>query len=281
MTVSIQTNTNALFAQRQLDEQLGGVELNQRRLSSGERIVRAGDDPAILSISSKLRGEVRSLNQAIRNTQDGVSMLQTAEGGITEISNLLTRLRELSVQAASDTVGVSERKLIGLELNRTAEEIDRIAQTTHYNGRPLLTSLAPDLEIQIGKGSDAGTDRFRLERVALSLDREGLGLEGLSTQSKDAARDNLSKVDFAIDRLALRRSELGALQNRLQHELHSNSEYSGNLNAGRSRMTDTDVAEISSLLAQNQIRAQSNISVMSQANTSTQMALKLIGSVQG
>jgi flagellin len=281
MTVSIQTNSNALFAQRQLSEQTHAAEDNQMKLSSGQRITRAGDDPAVLSISSKLRGEVRSLNQALRNTHEGLSMLQTAEGGVTEISNLLSRLRELSVQAASDTVGVSERKLIGMELDRTAQEIDRIAATTQYQGRALLSSFAPDLEIQVGKNDRAGEDRFRIERVSLGVDREGLGLQVLSTENKESARDNLSKVDFAIDRLGRRRSELGALQNRLHSEIQSNSSYVQSLESGRSRMTDVDFAEITSTLTQNQIRAQGNISVMSQANSATGVALTLLGGVAG
>jgi flagellin len=253
--------------------------VNERRLASGERITRAGDDAAGLSIASKARGSIRSINQGIRNSHDGISMIQTAEGGMTEVGSLLTRIRELSVQAASDTVGNPERKMIGSEVDQLMSELARISETTQYNGKRLLSSSGTELEIQVGKDNDPDSDRFRIERVRLNVHPENLGLENISTLTRDDARSNLAQLDLAIERLARRRSELGALQNRIYAGINAGSIHSENLTAGRSRLADTDFSEATAEIARNQIATQAGLSVITQANVTGSVALKLLGNV--
>jgi flagellin len=279
MSITIRTNTTASVAQRHLAEAGDVAAVNERRLASGERITRAGDDAAGLSISSKIRGSVRSINQGIRNTHDGVSMIQTAEGGMTEIGNLLVRIRELSVQGASDTVGAQERRMIDVEVGQLMQEVDRIADTTQYNGKRLLSSNGTELEIQVGKDNDPDADRYRIERVRLNVGSESLGLEEISTLTRDDARNNLYQVDLAIERLSRKRAELGALQNRLFAGIAAGGVHSENLTAGRSRLADTEFAEATAALTRSQIQTQSNLSVLAQSHTSANVALKLIGNV--
>ena len=247
------------------------------RLSSGNRITTAGDDAAGLSISENLKAQVRSLKQAERNANDGISLVQVAEGGMSEVGNVLTRLRELSIQASSDTVGDRERGFIDKEFQSLKQEVDRIANSTHFNGTALLNgqSTKSTLEIQVGS-RNTEVDRINFNVSEYDVRTDKLGISGISAGTVDSARDSIDKIDEAIGRLSGSRAGLGALQNQLQSSTNTLAITSENLSNARSRIADTDVAEEATSLAQKQILQQAGVSVLAQANSNPQLALKLL-----
>ncbi len=277
MGLRINTNIQALVAQRNLEQNKRSQETSLERLSSGNRINRAGDDAAGLAISERIRASTRSLSQAGRNAQDGISLIQVAEGGTNEVSNILVRMRELSIQAASDTIGNKERSFIDKEVQQLRSEIDRISATTEFNGTKLLNGTAPKLEVQVGLNNNAFEDRLVIDSDKQNITTAALGIEGISTMSKEQAQLNLEKLDDALTRLNENRSALGALQNRLQSTITNISTYKENLDAARSRIRDTDMAAETSELTKSNILAQAGISVLSQANQNPQQVLKLLG----
>jgi flagellin len=277
MGLRINTNLQAMIAQRNLDQNRRAQEGSLERLSSGNRINRAGDDAAGLAISERIRASTRSLSQAGRNAQDGISMIQVAEGGTNEISNILVRMRELSIQGASDTIGDKERSFIDKEVQQLRAEIDRIASTTEFNGTKLLNGSGTALEIQVGIGNNAAQDRLVFDAQQQNVGTDALGIEGISTANKQSSQENLAKLDSALTRLNENRSALGALQNRLQSTINNIGTYRENLEAARSRIRDTDMAAETSELTKNNILAQAGISVLGQANANPQQVLKLLG----
>jgi len=277
MGLRINTNLQAMIAQRNLDQNRRAQESSLERLSSGNRINRAGDDAAGLAISERIRASTRSLSQAGRNAQDGISMIQVAEGGTNEISNILVRMRELSIQGASDTIGDKERSFIDKEVQQLRAEIDRIASTTEFNGTKLLNGSGTALEIQVGIGNNAAQDRLVFDAQQQNVGTDALGIEGISTANKQSSQENLAKLDSALTRLNENRSALGALQNRLQSTINNIGTYRENLEAARSRIRDTDMAAETSELTKNNILAQAGISVLGQANANPQQVLKLLG----
>jgi flagellin len=277
MGLRINTNLQAMIAQRNLDQNRRAQESSLERLSSGNRINRAGDDAAGLAISERIRASTRSLSQAGRNAQDGISMIQVAEGGTNEIANILVRMRELSIQAASDTIGDKERSFIDKEVQQLRSEIDRIATTTEFNGTKLLNGSGDKLEIQVGINNNAAQDRLVFDAQQQNVGTDALGIEGISTANKESSQVNLAKLDSALTRLNENRSALGALQNRLQSTINNIGTYRENLEAARSRIRDTDMASETSELTKNNILAQAGISVLGQANANPQQVLKLLG----
>jgi flagellin len=251
--------------------------LNLEHLSSGSRIVRAADDAAGLAISEKMKSHIRSLGQDMRNANDGISMIQTAEGAMNETGNILTRFRELSIQAASDTIGDVERGFIDKEVQQLGSEIDRIAKSTEYNGRKLLSGEGDVLEIQVGLKNDKVLDRFQYDVAKVNSTAEALGVAGMSVATKEAAQNNLDKIDAAITTLSGNRAEMGALQNRLQSSINNMQIYNENLSAGNSRIRDIDVASETAELTKNNILTQATTSVLGQANQNSMLALKLLG----
>ena len=247
------------------------------RLSSGSRINRAGDDAAGLAISERIRSHVRSLSQAGRNANDGISLIQVAEGGTNEISNILVRVRELSIQAASDTIGNLERGFIHKEVAALKSEIDRIAENTEFNGRKLLNGTGQDLEIQVGLNNNPNEDRLKFETQLQNVSTKALGIGDVSTMSKEQSQENLAMIDGAMNKLNENRASLGATQNRLQSTIANISIYKENLESARSRIRDTDMAEETSELTKQNILTTAGISVLAQANQTPQQALKLLG----
>lgn len=276
MGLRIATNVASLNAQRSLETNTRNMESSLSKLSSGQRITRAADDSAGLAISDKLRAEIRSLNQARRNTNDGISLIQTAEGGLNEMSNILIRMRELSVQASSDTVGVEERSYINIEVQALKQEIDRISKSTSYNGTNLLDGTSPALQFQVGSGNQEGLDRIAYNGEMLDSGMESLGIGQIATVSRDEAANGLATLDGALQRVNANRAMLGALQSRLQSTSTNLSVSTENLEAAKSRILDADMAAETATLAKNQILAQSGISVLAQANNSSSAALKLL-----
>jgi flagellin len=277
MGLRINTNIQALSAQRALDTNFRLQNQSLEKMSSGSRIVRAGDDAAGLAISEKLRASIRSLKQATRNANDGIGLIQTAEGAMNEVSNILVRMRELSIQAASDTIGDTERSYVDKEVQQLKSEVDRIAHTTEFNGRKLLDGTSDMLEVQIGMGNNAKNDRLTYDPGMQNISLESLKVGDVNTMNKQSSQDNLEKLDFAINRLNENRSGLGALQNRLQSTINNLSYYVENMSAANSRIRDTDMAEESSNLVKQNILSQANVAVLAQANNIPQLALKLMG----
>ncbi|MBS1961039.1 MAG: flagellin FliC [Bdellovibrionales bacterium] len=273
----INTNTQAIAAQRSLNLNHEAQNRSLEKLSSGSRIVRAADDAAGLAISEKLKAHIRSMRQAERNANDGISLVQVAEGGMNEVGNILTRMRELSIQSASDTIGDTERGFINKEIKGLKEEIDRIALSTEFNGRKLLDGNAEALDIQVGIKNNDFEDRFKFNAKNLTSTLDALGLTQIDNATKEASQQNLEMLDKAITRINENRSELGALQNRLQSTINNLGIYRENLSAANSRIRDTDVAEETSELMKNNILTQATVSVLGQANQNSQVALKLLG----
>lgn len=277
MALRINTNIQSLAAQRALNMNHDNQNKSLERLASGSRINRAGDDAAGLAISENLKAQIRSMKQATRNAADGISLVQTAEGAMNEISNILTRLRELSIQSASDTIGDTERGFINKEVIGLKQEVDRIAKSTEFNGHKLLDGSTPQLDIQVGTHNNPNEDRFvfNAEKIATSLER--LGITNVDNSTKENSQQNLEMVDEAITRINGNRAELGALQNRLQSTINNLGIYRENLESANSRIRDTDVAEETSELTKNNILTQATVSVLGQANQNASMALKLLG----
>jgi flagellin len=277
MSLRIATNTQALAAQRFLTTNHENQNRALEHLASGSRINRAGDDAAGLAISEKLRSHTRSLKQATRNANDGVSMIQTAEGAMNEVSNILIRLRELSIQSSSDTIGDTERSFVDKEVQHLKSEIDRISNVTEFNGRKLMNGTEQDLDIQIGLHNNAELDRFQYRTKDLTTTLDSMGISSVSTMSKEQAQSNMAMLDTAITRLNENRASLGALQNRLYSTINNLNIYGENLQSANSRIRDTDMAEETSELTKQNILTQANVSVLGQANQNSSVALKLLG----
>lgn len=277
MGLRINTNVPALIAQRNLRVTRGSLDRTLERLASGSRINHAGDDAAGLAISESMRAQIRGLGQAERNAQDGISLVQVAEGAMAEVANILIRMRELGVQAASDTVGPQERKFIDVEFQQLMEEIDRIAQSTEYNGVPLLNGNANSFEIQVGTRNNPFIDRVKLfDAGAADINVVALGINLASVGDKPSAQNTLETLDSAIQSVTAIRAEFGALQNRLQSVVNNIMISKENLSAANSRIRDADIAEETTELTKAQILTQSGVAVLTQANSTTKAALGLL-----
>lgn len=277
MGFRINTNVSSLSAQRALSVNNRESQNTLAKLSSGSRITRAADDAAGLAISEKLKARIRSTSQANRNANDGISMVQTAEGGLDEISSMLTRLRELAVQSASDTVGDTERGFTDMEYQNLKQEIERISQVTEFNGMKLLNGQGDKLDFQIGVNNDAFQDRISYDVQMTNASVASLGVDGLSVASKDGAQSSLQTIDSAIERVSGQRAALGAIQNRLISTSNNLQITNENLSAANSRIRDVDYAQATAMNARNNILNQAGTAVLGQANQQGQNALRLIG----
>ena len=277
MGLRIATNVAALNAGKNLYSL--GIKQNSSmaKLASGFRINQASDDAAGLAISESLKAQIRGMKQANRNANDGISLVQVAEGGLGEVANMLVRLRELGVQSASDTIGDRERALTDVEYQQLKEEISRIAQSTKFNGTTLLNGQGGILDIQVGTQNDPFNDRisFRADQANSTL--ESLGLVESNVLRKDQAQLGLAQVDDAIHAVNAMRANFGAFQNRLQSTSQNLLTAEENYAAANSRIRDTDIAAESTELTKNNVLLQAATTVLSQANTNTQLALKLLG----
>lgn len=278
MGLRIATNISALNSQRHMVNTRKLLDRSLERLSSGYRINKAGDDAAGLAISEKLRAKTRGLVQAQRNASDGISLIQVAEGGLEEVQNILVRLRELGVQAASDTIGNQERRYLNEEYQALKEEVDRIANVTEFNGTVLLDGTGGSLDIQVNTGGQnlLGVDRISFDAFRADVNTDKLGLEELSVDSKVNAQRSLAILDQAIEHVSSVRGELGAIDNRLSSTIRNLSVSIENLSAANSRIKDVDIAEETSELTRNNILMQAGTSVLQQANSLPKMALSLL-----
>lgn len=268
----------SISAQRALKVSTRNLSDNYRKLSTGERITRASDDAAGLAISENMKAHIRGFRQARRNTEDGISMVQVAEGALAEVSNMVIRLRELAVQAASDTVGPTERSFTDMEFQGLKNEIDRISNVTEFNGRKLLNGTGGIMDIQVGVKNNPMEDRISFDpsEINTTLEMLGIAVEGVST--KESAQGSLAALDNALYRINGSRAKLGAMQNRLVTTSTSLDVSDENYSAANSRIRDVDMASETAELAKNNVLAQSGTSVLAQANQSPQFALKLLNS---
>ncbi len=306
MGLRIRTNVASVNAQRRLGQSTESLRNSMAKLSSGQRINMAADDAAGLSISENLRADIRSLTQAQRNAMDGVSIVQTAEGGLNETGNMLIRLRELAVQSASDTIGQTEREFLDKEYLQLKDEIDRIANSTEFNGTRLLvgnTAVADDmgaqptypLEIQVGKdyyeNSDSLDQPNPINIIKINLDNIngftegenslnlGKAENGTRVNTKDGAQRSISVLDQAITRVNEYRAYLGAIQNRFNSTVANLGVQVENLSEARSRIRDTDYADETAKFTQNNILQQAGTAILSQANQQPQIALSLLSNM--
>jgi flagellin len=277
MGLRIATNMAAMAANRALARTNEDQAKIYERLSSGQRINHAGDDAAGLSISENLRAQIRSVGQAERNANDGISFAQVAEGGLTEIGNIMIRLRELAIQAGSDTIGDKERGFINNEANSLIQEVDRIANVTSFAGTPLLNgqSKKGTLEFQVGIRNDE-SDRILFNTSENDVRASTLGVEGLDYTNVSSARDAIDKVDNAMGQVFAARARLGATQTKLHATINNLGITKETYSEGRSRIADTDVAQETSNLVRGNILQSAGIAVLGQANQTPMSALKLI-----
>ena len=304
MGLRIRTNVTSLNAQRRLGQSTKAVADSTNKLASGKRINKAADDAAGLAISSNLTADIRSLNVAKRNANDGISLVQTAEGGLEETNNMLTRLRELAVQSASDTIGDTERGFIDKEYIALKDEIDRIASVTEFNGTRLLVGEAdlpesianPDdtfpLEVQVGKDwfSDVDSIDNRNQVNVIKIDMNqlnaftegdgslniGRGEDGTRVNSKTSAQTSIDTLDKALVQVNDYRAYLGSIQNRLNSTVNNLGSQVENLSAANSRIEDTDFAAETATFTQQKILQNAGASVLSQANQAPQVAMTLV-----
>lgn len=277
MGMRVSTNLAAINAQRNLSSSQRVMNKSMSQLASGSRINIAADDAAGLAISEKFKAHIRSARQANRNANDGISMVQTAEGGLNEIGNIVTRLRELSIQAASDTVGETERSFLNKEVQQLEGEIERISKSTKWGSTYLLDGSTPKFDFQVGIFNSAEEDRIEFDASKNIATVDALGLTGLDYTTKEGAQDAIGRLDSAQNAVNGMRSDLGALQNRLVSTTDNLGVLEENMSAANSRIRDTDVALASSEMVRNNILMQAGTSTLAQANTSTQVALKLLG----
>ncbi|MEW6433356.1 MAG: flagellin [Myxococcota bacterium] len=275
MAMSIRTNVSSLNAQRNLYQTQMQLDSSLSKLSSGYRITKAGDDAAGLGISVNLEAQIRSYNQAVRNANDGISLIQTAEAAMNEQSNILSRLRELAMQSASDGIGNTERGYIQSEVAEQVAEIERVAQATEFNGQKLLDGSATTLEFQVGIRNVAANDRITVTTVDATTTT--LGVDTIDLSTKTGAQTALSTIDTALQTLSTARATLGAAGNRFNSAVASIQASSESLSAANSRIRDVDVAEETSRMARSQVLMQAGVSVLAQANQMPQIALKLLG----
>lgn len=277
MGMRISTNISAVNAQRTMVTSQRQINKSMEQLSSGSRINKAADDAAGLAISENLKSQIRSLSQAGRNANDGISMVQTAEGGLSEISNILTRVRELGVQASSDTVGDVERGFLDKEVQQLKAEAQRITQTTKFGTTRLLDGSGDVFDFQVGIGNDAEADRIAFNAGDTNATIDALGISGFDFSSKQGAQEALTDIDKAQSQVNGYRANLGALQNRLISTVDNLGVQHENISAANSRIRDTDIAAASADSTRNQVLLQANSSVLAQANSMPNVALKLIG----
>lgn len=278
MGLRVSTNVASIAVQKDLRRTSGRTEDSYAKLSSGKRITKSADDAAGLGIAKKMEAEVRGYRMAQRNASNGISMIQVAEGGLDESTNILTRMRELSIQAASDTVGERERGYLNLEYRQLLDEVDRISKTTTFSGSELLTGLNETGVVEFHVGAYAGdNNKIEFDTTMTDATIEGLGIDGTNIENKESSQENLAKIDEAINTVAGFRANFGAIQSRLQSTISNLDTSVLNTEAARSRIEDVDVAEETAKLASNNIMKQAGVMSLAQANNLPNNALSLIG----
>lgn len=273
--ITVNTNVTSLVTQRYLQQNNRELGKSLTRLSSGLRVRTAADDAAGLAISEDFKAKIRSLSQAKRNANDGVSLSQTADGALQEVHGLLNRMRELSIQSRNGTVNDGQRVFLNDEFVQLRDEVDRIVATTEFNGIQLLDGTqAAGVEFQVGVDT---TSNDRLTLSIATANSSALGLNGSGISTTGNADTAISTLDTAIERVSSRRAKVGAMQNRLNITMANIDSYSTNLSAANSRIVDVDIAAETAAMTKNNILVQAGASMLAQANSNPQIALSLIG----
>ncbi|MEN0058172.1 MAG: flagellin [Bdellovibrio sp.] len=274
MGLRIATNTASIAAQRVLSKQQKRAEHSAQALASGSRIVNAADDAAGLAISENFKGQLKGITAARNNANNAISFAQVGEGGLNEVSNILIRLRELGVQAASDTVSDTERGFLNNEAQQLISEANRIAKTTTFGNTKLLDGSGGRLEFHVGAyGGDDNIISFDFDADATT---SSLGIAGISVKDKGDARDTLESVDEAMQKVGTLRANFGAMQSRLESAVSNLDVSFENLSAANSRIRDTDIAKETAEMASASILQNTAVSVLAQANQMPSVALKLV-----
>ena len=270
----VQHNLSAMNTNRQMGTVSSALQKSTEKLSSGYKINRAGDDAAGLSISEKMRSQIRGLNRASDNAEDGISLIQVAEGALNETHSILQRMNELATQAANDTNTTTDRNAIQKELTQLTSELDRIYSTTQFNTMNLLDGNFTGKKLQVGSlsGQVIGISISKMNASALSLTADNV-----KVSTNALAGTSMSRIQAAIDTVSTERSKLGALQNRLEHTINNLDTTSENTQAAESRIRDTDMADEMVKYSKNNILTQAGQSMLAQANQSTQGVLSLLG----
>lgn len=278
MGLRVRTNIPSLQVQKNLRQATQNEEDQYAKLSSGKRITKAADDAAGMAIANRLHAHVRGLRQAKRNANDGISMVQTAEGGIGEVSNILIRLRELAVGAASDTMGEKERILLNHEYAQMLTEIDRIAEVTTFNGSKLLAGENELGTIDIHVGADAGEQhRIQFNSDEANVKTDNIGVEGTDLLTKEGALETFEILDMALDSVTEHRAKLGAVQSRLQSTVNNLDTQIINEESARSVIEDVDIAQATSELAGANVIKAGGLATLVQANGVSSNVMRLIG----
>ena len=275
MGLRVNTNVASINAQRNLSQVNDALAGNFRRLATGLRISTAADDAAGLAISERLRAQIRSVDQAKRNANDGISLVQTAEGALNEVSSILVRLRELSVQAANGSTSNQDKETLDEEFQSLISEVNRIGRSTEFNNIKLLDGSQSAVSFQVGFGTTAGIDSLNIT-LSASLSTS-LALNTLDIGSGGDTSVAISSIDSAINSVSSLRGRLGAIQNRLSSTINNLAVQSENLSAAESRIRDVDVAYETARLTRNSILQQASVSILGQANAQPQAALSLLG----
>jgi len=276
MGLRINTNVQSLSSQHRLEESQDSLKSTQNRLSSGSRINRPMDDAAGLAISESLRATMRATNQNIKNAHDGFYVLQTADGALNEMTNIVIRMKELATQASSDTNGDRERLYLDKEYQQLKQELDRISETTLFNGRPLLNGDGGEISIQVGPNNSEEKDRI-LVSSNFEVNLGTLGLSDFQIGDADGARGTLEQTQRALDKIADVRGEIGAGESRLNSSISALKYYEENTSAAFSQIRDADIAHETSELTKYNILSQAGTAILAQANSTPQLALKLLG----
>lgn len=274
MALTINTNVASLNAQRNLGQTQGALAKSMQRLSSGLRINSAKDDAAGLAISDRMTAQIRGLNQAVRNANDGISLAQTAEGALQESTNILQRMRELAVQSANDTNDTSDRASLQAEVTQLISELDRISSTTEFNGKALLDGTFSSATFHVG--ADAGSTQT-ISLTISSATATSLSVNSVDISSQSGANAAIGSIDAAIGSIDTSRGNLGAVQNRFESTIANLQNVAENLTAARSRILDADIALETSAMTKGNILQQAGVSILAQANQAPQLALSLLG----
>lgn len=270
----INTNISAMNAHRQLGINQASGQRSMEKLTSGLRINRAGDDAAGLAISEKMRGQIRGLNQAARNAQDGISLIQTAEGALNETHSILQRMRELAVQSANDTLINADRTHLQAEVTQLLAEIDRIATTTEFNTQPLLNGTFTGTTGTFHIGANAGQT---VSLTIANMNATGLAVNAVNIDTRAGANTAITTISTAINTVSTERASLGAMQNRLEHTINNLGTASENLSAAESRIRDADIAAEMMEFTKSNILNQAATAMLAQANMAPQTVLQLLG----
>jgi len=277
MSLVVGTNVSAINATRSLYKNNIAIGDSYQKMASGSRINKAADDAAGLAISEGMKAQIRSSRQAKRNANDGISLIQTAEGGLNEIGNIIVRLRELGIQAASDTVGDTERTFIDNEVQAMKMEVQRIAESTKWGTTNLLDGSTPVFDFQVGIHNNDFADRISFDASNNVATLDALGMDDVEFTSKEGAQTALELLDNAQTNVNRMRANVGGLQNRLVSTVSNLGESEENISAANSRIRDADIAETSTALTKNNILMQAATATLAQANQKNSLALQLLG----